>query len=550
MKRLIFLFVLFAFAGKAQQGIFNNTYTPIDSIGSYESTALFCINDTFYSISAFSDTFPYGVALLFNKFDKYGDTIGTKVLHKPHANYYLNNSRQACLSKDKKSILFFTTYLDTTYQYHLGDTADTHDNFYEVDAILIAFNLNGDTIFTRKYDYTIFDVGQLVIPYGDGYALAAQSNTDSLEGNTNDHVRIIVTDSLFNPIWSQIYINGNISQPYSMGTTIDNGLCIGQFYRPAYVAETERNRYFKVDSVGNLVWSKGITAISSEYCPEVSIAGNGDIVMASLRCIDQEEAISYPEVYYYRLMLQKIYNQTGLQKWVKLIGDTIDNYGGSLLLSVKDVKVLSNEDIAVVGTTGSPNYKPNYIIYGGGTDTVAMLKSRRNVGYFLKTDSVGNTKFMRYYATVDTSNYYGFTSIDTTSDGGFILYGYVQNFIDYTDTSSTLNVYGKLWLVKTDANGCVDLSCINDIKEVGEEDYKLFIYPNPAQNLLNIDLPINCNSARVNFYNLSGQQVANRNIYSSKYQSINITDIPAGIFIVEVVAGSKLIGRNKLVVVK
>lgn len=121
-------------------------------------------------------------------------------------------------------------------------------------------------------------------------------------------------------------------------------------------------------------------------------------------------------------------------------------------------------------------------------------------------------------------------------DGGFILVGRTTHASSFDD----------VWIIKTDANGCIDLGCINSIEELEEDDYRLFIYPNPSKDYVSIDLPISYTKAMLQIFNMQGQLV--RTINGSCLQRIEIADLPNGIYQLLVSSNTKLIGKEKLVV--
>ncbi|MDD3688348.1 MAG: T9SS type A sorting domain-containing protein [Bacteroidales bacterium] len=93
-------------------------------------------------------------------------------------------------------------------------------------------------------------------------------------------------------------------------------------------------------------------------------------------------------------------------------------------------------------------------------------------GYLIKTDSEGNIKWKRYYFADDyTSTWQYFSSCKPTSDGGFIIAGYGD---DYSNLG--YDPPQQAWLVKTDSLGMDGLCNIEpdelnfdfDIQEIPE----------------------------------------------------------------------------------
>ncbi|UPT65909.1 MAG: T9SS type A sorting domain-containing protein [Sphingobacteriales bacterium JAD_PAG50586_3] len=127
-------------------------------------------------------------------------------------------------------------------------------------------------------------------------------------------------------------------------------------------------------------------------------------------------------------------------------------------------------------------------------------------------------------------------------DDGFVLVGRTTHFSDFDDG----------WIIKTDANGCIDLSCINGVEELDDEDFRLSIYPNPAEEYVSIDLPVLYNSGVFQVYNLQGQLVKSAAITTGGTQTFSISDMPNGIYQLVVYSNNnnKLLGREKLVVAR
>lgn len=72
------------------------------------------------------------------------------------------------------------------------------------------------------------------------------------------------------------------------------------------------------------------------------------------------------------------------------------------------------------------------------------------------------------------------------------------------------------------------------------------IYPNPAINYIQIDLPQNINKSDIKIYNVSGALVVEEAIYGN-HSGIEL-DIPQGIYIAEFLVDGKIIQSSKLIV--
>ncbi len=88
-------------------------------------------------------------------------------------------------------------------------------------------------------------------------------------------------------------------------------------------------------------------------------------------------------------------------------------------------------------------------------------------------------------------------------------------------------------------------------KYISVEENKLLgikIYPNPATNILNINVPTFVDVADLRLLNISGQVVLKTQLLSDKNQ-IQISELPSGVYFLEIEQGGKII-RKKIIVQK
>jgi hypothetical protein len=218
------------------------------------------------------------------------------------------------------------------------------------------------------------------------------------------------------------------------------------------------------------------------------------------------------------LYVAKIDINNGDTIWTRKFGKAIEY--GQILFSITE---LSDGSLVSAGYTFENGFQKQFAV-------------------LLKTSSNGDSLWLRYYTAenlpADSSESY-FFHVQETYDNGLIACGWMyyqgsQNFL----------------AIKTDANGCLDLSCVNDVEELEEDDFRLSIYPNPAEDDVSIDLPIMHNTGILQIYSLQGQLVKSASITTGGTQSFSIADMPNGIYNLVVYSSTnKLLGREKLVVV-
>lgn len=411
--------------------------------------------------------------------------------------------------------------------YHIGGLKDslTTTSPNTSDLFLTRLNWNADTVWTKRYDSGYWDNGATGLVANNGDFLAA---SNFLAVDNKYKVRLLRIDSLGNIIWNRTYSNGyNITCNYIIKDNEGNFYLSGQ----ANIDNTSgsnpknlRSTIMKIDSLGTLLWMKYITGICNGYSGGIVFAADGHILMANRKCYDQPAA----NVVYSSFSIVKVNKVTGDTIWQSEYPIQYDNNEHPNF-----IKILNNGDIV----TGGVGLK----LFIDGEDTLYG----RNTGVLIRTDSLGNMKWQRYYFynIVDAQNmaFSEFYDGTLTPDGGFVLVGRTTHASDFDDG----------WIIKTDENGCIDLSCVNGIEELDDEDFRLFLYPNPAEEYVSIDLPIQYNKGILQVYNMQGQLLKSSTITTGGTQSFSISDLPNGIYQLVVYSNTnKLLGREKLVVAR
>lgn len=444
-----------------------------------------------------------------------------------------NIVKQKKLSKDS------TTYYSMWYGantfsedcfYHFGGLDDSATTAFPNSGDILAakFNYEGDTIWTKRYNSGQFDTGTSGVVASNGDFIGV--GVSRLPINGQIHTRAIRYDSLGNIIWDKAY--NNIYGNRTEFVTKDNN---GNYYLAGY-AEINNNggsnpknvraMLLKIDSLGNQIWMKYIHGICDDYSGGVGLATDGNIFLAVSKCFDQPEG----NAIYAHYALIKINSNNGDTIWHK---EYPIQYNGGFE-QPHFLRVLYNGDV-LIGGLGLKVYYDNLGNPQSGADGAELIK----------IDSAGNMIWQRYYIynedDVENMAISYISDGKQTPDGGFILVGRTSHFTDFDDG----------WIIKTDANGCIDLSCVNGVEELDDEDFRLFIYPNPAEEYVSIDLPIMYNKGTLQAYNMQGQLVKSAAITTGGTQSFSISDMPNGIYqLVVYSSNNKLLGREKLVVAR
>ncbi len=211
--------------------------------------------------------------------------------------------------------------------------------------------------------------------------------------------------------------------------------------------------------------------------------------------------------------------------------------------------IINSPGSIVLNTDGS------IVACGMYSDSTSLpLMNYDTKGFILKVNALGDSLWMRQYNNYQTPsnplNYFeAFYGIEKTYDGGYIACGGVMN-----------QPQGKAWVLKTDSLGCLSPGCgsiingtatvISGIKtqQKNEEAQSISIYPNPANDILNIKLESIDEFIIIKIYNNLGQVVKEEKpIFNDKDASINISDLPNGFFCIRLYSNGEIVNTQKLI---
>jgi len=273
------------------------------------------------------------------------------------------------------------------------------------DVYLIKTDMNGDTMWTKTFGGNDWDEGNSVLQNEDGDFIIAGSTNSFGAGNLD--VYLIKTDENGDTLWTKTYGGASEDIGYSVEQTTDDGLIItgstksfGAGYRDVYLIKTDEN--------GDTLWTKTYGGMSEDigYSVEQTI-DDGFIIVGYTKSFG---AVN-PDVYLIKT------DENGDTLWTKTYGGVSSDYGYS-------VKQTTDAGFIITGKTMS---------YGAGDNDV----------YLIRTDSNGDTLWTN---TFGSFGYDAGSSVQQTIDGGFIIVGQAT-----FDWDKLINVY----LIKTDRNGIV-----------------------------------------------------------------------------------------------
>jgi hypothetical protein len=390
--------------------------------------------------------------------------------------------------------LWTINHVDTNYQEFHNSAVKHFDNNYvsastaiklntanpeqEGDACLTKITPNGDVIWKKYYGSdTLYEVGQTVITTDDsGFAVIGQR---TLNFQNNADVYFVKTDSAGNQLWEKTYGGTDFDGGFSAVQTIDEGFLILGWTRS--YGNGERDFYLiKTDSLGNQDWQNTYGGNDMETGIDIIALVDGNYLLIGAKVLSGLD----------RGWLIKI-DPDGEIIWQKTY-----IHNGNTANEFYNGKELNNGDLALVGGTHDND----------------------DNGWLVKTDSTGNILWQRKYnPTNDVDLLYALLPV---SDSGFLLSGQTWN-------NSAHNQEG--WLIKVDSIGCPYPNCTVGIEEEGKK-VLVDVYPNPANEVLNLELQETGKAFEVELTDINGHVIYKSEIRNQKSE-VSVSGYANGIYL-------------------
>jgi hypothetical protein len=273
------------------------------------------------------------------------------------------------------------------------------------DVYLIKTNELGDTLWTKTYGGSSYESGYPVQQTSDGGYIVAGS-TGSFGAGSYD-VYLIRTNDLGDTLWTRTYGGSNSDVAYSVQQTSDGGFLIAGSTFPDSAGLGGEDVYLiKTNDLGDTLWTKLYGDSLSDYGRSVQQTSDGGYIIAGY-----SSSFGAGDVDAYLVRT----NGVGDTLWTKTYGGNGDDYSHS-------VQQTQDGGYIISGTTSSFN--------AGSYDV-----------YLIRTNDIGDTLWTRTFGGSDTDEG---VSVDQTTDGGFVVFGY-RDFVDLGT--------GDVYVIRTDASG-------------------------------------------------------------------------------------------------
>jgi hypothetical protein len=490
---------------------------------------------TFGSIKV-SNTNPGTQDIFIAKYDPQGNVLWAKSAGG------INNDYSMHVATDTRKDIIITGYFDGPYI-----TFDT----------VTLFNSGPEDIFIAKYDaygklLWAESVGGNKVDHANGIATDADNNI-LITGEFDSDTLAFGTDTLFNgdsiPSWNIFITKYNSSgnelwakskhDGFASSIAIDanNNIELLGTFGSKIIFGTDTLTNFdlgsdifvaKFDSSGNALWARSaIGTVSPFTLPNLEDYGESITTDASGNIIITGRFESYTIRFGVITLVNKAdlgaiypgssdifiakYNASGNIIWVKGAGTSDWDSG-------MGVTTDSANNVYVTGY---------YSLYAltFGIDSLPITGCQ-NI-FLVKFDSLGNIIWDKYAGNGGNCNWaYGIASdknnniIITGSFGVSIVFG--------SDTLSESDLWGEAFLAK--------LGTITSINEIDNTYENIYIFPNPANDIITIENSFFSNDQTIYVYNIQGQLLIQQPLHQIKYD-IDISGFAKGMYFIRVSSG-------------
>lgn len=395
----------------------------------------------------------------------------------------------------------------TTYG---GITHDSKNNYFLAGSIEgNIYGQNNDTIFKRD----IKEGNILILMKMD-----SQLNIQWIKslGGKGDQIFDVICDKEDNLI---------VYGWYRFKTLIIDSLKVNNYtkrYDPAPGFEYGDNELFltKLDSNGKALWLKTISGAKVEFpsYDDITLDNEGNIYLGGTFQSDtlffnQNTSLIRTNIVldYFDLFYSK-FDKNGECKWAKKI------INGNDLIDDMSIHLLNNGNLIITGNYDSTAFKSGTVNLPNNGHGDCFIFLANNEGDILSGTSFGgeDIEWDQQIASFDTSIYiFGAFSSKKLQIRDELL-------VNDTTDGTTDAIFIKLHIDS--------LTSVNDIKPAIQI---ILVYPNPVQDILNIQFPLNESNSRYIIYDIYGRSVNIGSFYNAT-KEINVDSLIAGVYFLHV----------------
>lgn len=451
-------------------------------------------------------TLANGQEELFNKiYSKSNFDYGDAVIERHDGKYLIAGSSRSQFETDYDvNILLVDSVGNLILDKYIGQSPrmefaysliETKDSNYVVSGrvngsnpYLMKFNSSGNLIWEKEYPSAHwtegFSVGQT---FDSGYFFVRPDTSTTL----------FVTNPIGDTLWTRRY---NSVICHSVIQTADSGFALTGNINPN--TSNQDIILIKTNPVGDTLWTKTFGGVGSDDANSVQqLSDNGYLIAGNF---DAQISDGDMETFIIRT------NSFGDTLWTQKYDLGIAHY----------IKECTNNNGYILSTI---RYVPGW-----------FPSSDKYYIVITKLDPLGNIEWSRQF---DGYTYSLGNNVTQTSDGGYLLTGFVENSTSESD----------ILLIKLDSMGNYVLS-VGDISN--SNNSQVLVFPNPTTDEVNFVVGSNSGKMinQIQIFNLIGQEIKYSTGLSETQFKINVTDFPTGLYIYKLTTSDKQIVSGKFIV--
>jgi len=475
-----------------------------------------------------------------------------------------------------------------------SNNEDVHGNHGQQDAWILKIDAIGDTIWSRCYGGSLFDITSSIqaTPEGGYISLGFTASTDGdVSGNKgNFDFWLFKISGAGTLLWQKCLGGSNDDDAESLGLTSDGGYILGGTTTSTDgdvkgLHSTSQDYWVvKTDGTGSLQWQKCLGGSGGDQCYSVQQTKDGGYIVGGSSGSKDGDVTG--------MHLTKTSSASG-DAWIVKLDDTghiqwQKCYGGSDLdlcyriIQTKDggyifTGVATSNDGDVNGNhlSGSFTTQDIWVVKLNDTGHIQWQKclggSSYDVGYdiqqtfdggyiitgytqshdgdvkgihdpaagtsdewVIKLDDTGHLQWQRCMG--GTSNDQGMGVIQT-ADSSYVIAGQTESnnydVTGYRDPDSS-SAYGDFWVVKlrdTIPTAVVPVITSNNSFE---------FYPNPTKGEFTIQIASTTTMANIEIYNLVGVKIYDAALNNTCLNTIDISTQPPGVYFIKLRSGDEV----------
>ncbi len=414
---------------------------------------------------------------------------------------------------------------------------------WKENALMMRFDNLGNLMFEENYG-KLTSQERILGAYqtSDGYLLSAGFTSNGY--NTADIYILKINEETSDTIWTKGFEEENFQRSQIIREDYDGGYILGGMTGVSQVEESDGfnevdGLIIKLNTDGTERWRLNL-GTEDDDCHAYILPypqETGKYIVWSCNGISFSDPLYYwneAEQYYITKM-----DSTGTADWRVTFEDTKKE--------IEKVVILNNGELLVVGGYSRC-----------GDDSSDCRSFWGWLAYINASGEVLWDRTYNYYEADDPfeTSYNWLSDAIPAPDGGFIAVGRYQHKATETALSTS-----RVWLLKVDANGCLEPGCEEENIFVSTNDFiplssassqvLMHIYPNPVQNKIQVQLNniTNYQNTQLYIYDVYGKLLL-QNPLQQASSTINVAHFNNGIYLCQLIIDGQTVEQQKLIVIK